>query len=191
MKADTAFAEELHALGQESLAMAKRLAQSSFPGVAPRDQLESLSRQLRDRYSSAPHIANFCQPPLNHLWAESILDAINGDLLRSGYNRWLLIQFTQGPKTPAQIAATYGIGTFQGKDRSTQQAGGKARQAPLQKVRAFIVSEYKKGRFKSARQASFQLAPMALEHARSIGASMVEQNAQETTYKWILASLRE
>ena len=191
MKADTTFSKELHALGQESLAMAKRLALSSFPGVAPRDQLESLSRQLRERYSSAPHIANICQPPLNHLWAESILDAINGDLLRSGYNRWLLIQFTQGPKTPAQVAATYGIGTFQGQDRSTQRAGGKARQAPLQKVRAFIVSEFEKGGFPSPRQAAFRLAPAALEHARAIGSSMSEQNTHETVYRWILDSRKK
>lgn len=187
------FDEELHSLGTESLAMATRLALASSPGLPIEHALQALAERLRARYLSPPFISNFCQPPLQHIWSESILDAINGDLLRSGYNRWLLVTYSQGPRTPAQVAATHGIGPGAPTppDRSMQRSGGKARHALSEKVKKYVIAEDQLGRSRSARQSAGQLTPAALAYAKAVGFHMSEPNAENTVYRWILEARKQ
>ena len=55
----------------------------------------------------------------------------------------------------------------------------------LYKVREKIISLFKQGQYKSTRQASFTLAPKAIELSKSCNRPLVISNAQRTVYDWL------
>lgn len=58
----------------------------------------------------------------------------------------------------------------------------------LKLVRSEIIEEYQCGEYKSKRQASFFLAPKAIELSKSCNRPLIESNAQRTVYDWLLKS---
>ena len=65
------------------------------------------------------------------------------------------------------------------------KSGARNRYAPMRTLEAWALSEYQRGNWKSANDAAHQLKDAVLAHGRTIGANLVESNAQRTIAAWI------
>lgn len=67
--------------------------------------------------------------------------------------------------------------------------GGVAKNANINKLKDWVINEYRQGTWKSKRNASFKLAESAIKKAPEFNATIsnVDNQAQKTVYKWILA----
>lgn len=63
--------------------------------------------------------------------------------------------------------------------------GARKRYAPMRELEAWVLSEYRRGNWKSANQAAHALKDVAVVHGRTLGANLTESNAQRTIAEWI------
>lgn len=68
------------------------------------------------------------------------------------------------------------------------EKGAAKRHAPMAKLRSWAIQQYKAGEWKSANQAAHSLKASVIEHGRTIGAYLTEENAQRTIAEWFRKS---
>jgi hypothetical protein len=68
------------------------------------------------------------------------------------------------------------------------KAGAEKRHAPNAALREWTIERYRGGVWKSANQAAHALKDAVIEHGRTIGAVLSEENAQRTIAEWIRKS---
>lgn len=66
--------------------------------------------------------------------------------------------------------------------------GAQSRHASMRALKEWVLSEYHGGNWKSANQAAHALKAAVIQHGRSIGASLSDENAQRTIAGWISKS---
>lgn len=66
--------------------------------------------------------------------------------------------------------------------------GAAKRHAQMAKLRSWAIQQYKAGEWKSANQAAHSLKASVIEHGRTIGACLTEENAQRTIAEWFRKS---
>lgn len=69
------------------------------------------------------------------------------------------------------------------------KAGAEKRHAPNAALREWAIERYREGVWKSANQAAHALKEAVIEHGRTIGAVLSEENAQRTIAEWIRKSV--
>lgn len=67
--------------------------------------------------------------------------------------------------------------------------GAEKRHAPTRELRKWATEKYKAKKWKSANEAAYSLKDEILQHGRSIGAHLSEQNAQRTFAEWFNKSV--
>lgn len=67
--------------------------------------------------------------------------------------------------------------------------GAKKRHAPMAALRLWAIDKYRAGQWVSANQAAHSLKNSIVEHGRTIGAILSEENAQRTIAEWIRKSV--
>jgi len=67
-------------------------------------------------------------------------------------------------------------------------AGAKKRHGPMNELRVWAVQQYKARTWASANQAAHELMRAVVDHGRTIGATLSEQNAQRTIAEWFRKS---
>lgn len=65
------------------------------------------------------------------------------------------------------------------------KSGARNRHAPMRALKAWALSEYRRGTWKSASKAAHALKDAVITHGRTIGADLSESNAQRTIAEWI------
>lgn len=73
-------------------------------------------------------------------------------------------------------------------NKKLSQKGGIAKNVNTNKLKEWVLSEYRDGSWKSKRNASFALVERAIKKAPDFSARLSDQEAQRTIYKWILAN---
>lgn len=69
------------------------------------------------------------------------------------------------------------------------KAGAIKRHAPMTTLREWAVKKYQAGKWSSANQAAHDLKICVIEHGRTIGAHLSEENAQRTIAEWFRKSV--
>jgi hypothetical protein len=72
--------------------------------------------------------------------------------------------------------------------RETAKRAADSLHEPMRAVRSMIVERYRAGNYRSANQAAFDLAPLAIEHSRHCVKPLSPFNAQKTVHGWLLAA---
>lgn len=68
---------------------------------------------------------------------------------------------------------------------SLGKAGARKRYASMRDLEVWALTEYRRGNWKSANQAAYELKDSVIAHGRTIGAHLMESNAQRTIAEWI------
>lgn len=97
------------------------------------------------------------------------------------------------------LAAAANIGLAAEQEKAEQKraaaengkAGAKKRHAASDSVKAQVLAEYRKGKWKSKRDAAGRLEGVAKEKAREVSFSFATPDVEERIYKWILEGTKE
>lgn len=73
-------------------------------------------------------------------------------------------------------------------NKKLSQKGGIAKNVNTNKLKEWVLNEYRDGSWKSKRNASFGLVDRTIKKAPDFNARISDQEAQRTIYKWILSA---